>query len=757
MTQAPSVQQPGPAAWFRKPAAVTLGAVIAVGLFIVLFPWFPGADRLEADVSAPLTLASPRDVSFDSEVLTEQQRTAAAAAVPDVLVHDPGIADRQLIELERQLKEINDARTDPSLSASARESEIRRVAGTALSPRATAVFARATSSEWQALTDEATNALQNVLAGSITDNQVPDAQQRAVGVLSPFLSGDQLIALTELLEPLVVATVVVDEEKTAAARDGARAAQPPVHVTRSRGEVLVEQGQILTAADIELLDEAGIDTVGVNPRDVMATGLLSILIGAATGGYLLVAQPQALAGIRRQTLFGLLLLLPAAGAKFALPLFLPDVDRHFLAYALPLAASPMAAAVLLDVGTAILLAALLATVSSFVTVYVPLADSAGAGQLETTRTWLAVSAGSLAGLYVAARATRLHRYLVAGLVSAAAAAAALVLVWMLDAQHEGIDLFWIAAATVAGGVLSALIAVGAFVLLSRPFGIITRVELMELAQLSHPLLRRLQDEAAGTFQHSIMVGNMAERAADRIGADSLLVRVGAYYHDIGKLVSPSFFVENDSGENGSPHDKLDPLQSTRVIHQHVTSGIDIARREGLPAAVIQFIPQHHGTRLAQFFYRRAAEADSDVDPQLFRYPGPKPQSREAALVMLADSCEATVRASSDRSKDRLREIIDAVIQERLAEGQFDECDISMRDLRIVAETFLSTMGAVYHPRVEYPEPTERELAERERAALPGDGVGRPAEPDASTTVRRPLAPTPSEEGTAGPELSEDDS
>ena len=266
-----------------------------------------------------------------------------------------------------------------------------------------------------------------------------------------------------------------------------------------------------------------------------------------------------------------------------------------------------------------------------------------------------------------------------------------------------------AAAT--GGILAAMIAVGAFVLLSRPFGIITRVELMELAQLNHRLLRRLQDEAPGTFQHSVLVGNLAERAADHIGVDPLLVRIGAYYHDVGKLVGPEFFYEN-LGDADNPHDGLDPLQSTRVIHQHVTGGVEIARREGLPEAIVQFIAQHHGTRLMTYFYRRAAESDADIDPEIFRYDGPKPQSRETALVMLADSSEAAVRADPDRSAEHISEVIEEIIRERVEEGQFDECDLSLRDLRVIADSFGSALNAVYHPRVEYPDPTDHELAER---------------------------------------------
>jgi len=270
---------------------------------------------------------------------------------------------------------------------------------------------------------------------------------------------------------------------------------------------------------------------------------------------------------------------------------------------------------------------------------------------------------------------------------------------------------------------------------------------MELAQLNHPLLRRLQDEAPGTFQHSVLVGNLAERAADRIGALPLVARVGAYYHDVGKLVAPGFFVENQAGE--SPHEGLDPLQSTRVIQQHVTGGVEIARKAGLPEAIVQFIPQHHGTRLVAYFYRRAAEVNAGIDPELFRYPGPRPRSRETALVMLADGCEATVRASADHSSERIREIVEGIVRERIEEGQFDDCPISLRDLRITGDSFASALAAVFHPRVEYPQPTDRERAERhvpppsargDDGAVAGErGAGAappPATPPAPATPRR---------------------
>lgn len=706
---------PAPTQRFSGAAALALGLLVAVGVLFAVFPWYPVGARAAEGERAPWTLTAPRALSFDSAVRTEQVRAEAAAAVPDVFVLDPGVRDRQLTLLDGQLEAIRGIRDEPGLAASARESAIRAVRDVELSPRASQVIAAASAAEWDMMVTEARAALGRALSGTLQEKDLPAMRQQVAGFLSPLLSQDQKSALTELLSGHMVSTLVVDSARTNALRTEARAGTPPVHVSRARGDVLVTEGQQITAADVELLEKAGLQVNGVRFTDMLGALLLAAVTGAGVGGYVLVMQPSALTSARRVTLLVLLLVLPSLGLKLTLPLILPDQERHFLAYALPIAAAPMAAAVLLDVGLGVLLAILLAVIAAFVSVMLPLSHGVAAGGMETARMALAVSASSLAGVFVAARAERLHRYLAAGLASGGAAGVALVMVWLVELERGPVDLIWIAGVVTISGVLAALIAVGVFVLFSRPFGIITRVELMELTQLSHPLLRRLQDEAPGTFQHSILVGNLAERAAERIGADPLLVRIGSYYHDIGKLVAPPFFIEN-SGEE-SPHQPLDPLQSTRVILQHVTAGIDIARREGLPDAVVQFIPQHHGTRLVTYFYRRAASIDPEIDPEMFRYPGPKPQSRETALVMLADSAEATVRASADRSADRIRDIVEAVIRERLEEGQFDESPISMRDLRAVADVYSSILNSVYHPRVQYPEPTARELASRRGVPL----------------------------------------
>jgi putative nucleotidyltransferase with HDIG domain len=248
--------------------------------------------------------------------------------------------------------------------------------------------------------------------------------------------------------------------------------------------------------------------------------------------------------------------------------------------------------------------------------------------------------------------------------------------------------------------------------LEQWFGIVTPIKLLELANPAHPLLRRLQLEAPGTYHHSIMVGNLAESAAEAIGADALLVRVGCYYHDIGKLRRPAFFVENQLGiEN--PHERMTPSLSALTVSAHVRDGIELAREYGLPEAVIAFIPQHHGTALLAYFFHQALERGDPFDETAFRYDGPKPQTPETAIVMLADAVEAAVRTLTRPTPDRLEEVVRRLIRDKLEDGQLDECGLTFRDLDRIALAFVRILGGVLHPRLEYPD-LEGELVRRRR-------------------------------------------
>jgi putative nucleotidyltransferase with HDIG domain len=399
----------------------------------------------------------------------------------------------------------------------------------------------------------------------------------------------------------------------------------------------------------------------------------------------------------------------------------------------------MLVATLLEARLAIAIALVQVLLLCFSVIFLPdTAITSSVQPVEIGRLALVYGLGAVAGVFAVQRADRLNQYVMGGVIVAIVMLAGLFAFWLIDPDRRALDIPWMTTAAAISGLGSGIFTAGGFAAVAAFLGITTRVQLLELSQLNAPLLRRLQDEAPGTFHHSIIVGNLAERAADLIGADALLVRVGCYYHDIGKALQPGFYIENQlSGEN--PHDSMEPRDSARVIRQHVRAGLELARRQGLPASVQAFIPEHHGTRLIAYFYRVASQTDPNVDQSAFRYPGPRPQSRETAVVMLADSTEAMVRASADRSPERIDLLVEEVIAERLAEGELDDCDLTLRDIRTIAESFKQTLRGVYHPRIAYPEATEQEQRALIGRFRPGRRAAHALPPaPAPTQEQRPL-------------------
>ena len=254
------------------------------------------------------------------------------------------------------------------------------------------------------------------------------------------------------------------------------------------------------------------------------------------------------------------------------------------------------------------------------------------------------------------------------------------------------------------GFVCAFVTMATLKIFEYLFGALTNFSLLELCDFDHPLLKRMRFEAPGTREHSQLVSTLAEAAAESIGANALLTRVGAYYHDIGKLVKPEYFTENQLyGYN--KHDGMEPSMSRLVILNHVKEGIELARKYKLNQQIIDFIPQHHGTSLIHYFYQKALEegGEEDISEANFRYPGPKPQSRETAIVMLADSSEGATRAIEDPTPPKIEEVVRKVINNKFIDGQLDECNLTLKEIEKIAVTFTRVLSAMYHTRVKYPE------------------------------------------------------
>jgi putative nucleotidyltransferase with HDIG domain len=513
----------------------------------------------------------------------------------------------------------------------------------------------------------------------------------------------------EIITPLLVANSTFDEAATQRARDEAANLVEPVRFSIRNGEIIVQRGERLDDLDLEKLGLLGL--LDPQPDAARAVGwfVLAALAVILLLGWVWRFRPNIWHRGQALMLIGLVVVTAAVAFKVT-------EDRSVLPYVLPTAAAGLLLAVLLDSGAATIITAIIALIGGAIT-----------GSVEFAAY---VLFGGVAGIIVVRRGERLTNFAQAALAIAIVNLAVVTLFTLLG-DRDATGMVELAGASVAAAVGSAIAALGSFVLVGNLFGITTSFQLLELANPSQPLLRRLTLETPGTYHHSLMVGNLAERAAEAIGADALVSRVAAYYHDIGKLTNPAAYIENQaSGEN--IHDELEPEQSVALLKEHVASGIDLAYQYKLPRPIIAFIPQHHGTALMSYFYARAQEqaveaagarpgtpaaaaAAATVDQARFRHSGPKPQSREAAILMLADSVEASVRSLRTPDEAAIRAMVERIIRERLDDGQFDECDLTLRNLEVIREAFVAQLLGMYHRRIEYPQNKIVEIESRRAA------------------------------------------
>jgi cyclic-di-AMP phosphodiesterase PgpH len=669
-----------------------------------------GSDAIVEDV-ATVDIRAPHNATFESQAATEQRRQAARDAVPFQYDYTPDrgrlSAERQLAAFEETVEPI-DAAFNAVLAPDARADALRQ-ALPRLSAAAQTTLAGMDRTAWFALRGEMASVLDNAQRQEIRDTRVADARAGLAEQVDVALPANQRNLATEVIAPLLVANSTYDEAATEAAREAAAAQVEPVSFSIRAGEIIVQRGERLDDVAREKLQLFGLLDPRADPARAAGWVLLAVLVAGLLLGWLWRFRPTWWHRNSAMLLVGLTVLAAAVALK-------ATGDRSVLPYFVPTAALALLLAVLLDSAVALIVLAVLSLVAGAVV-----------GTIEIAAyTFL----GGLAGIIVIRRGERLGHFLQAA-VAIAVINVLVVSLFTLLGERDVTGLLQLAGAGVVAAGLSAVLAVGSFAVLGNLFGITTSFQLLELANPSQPLLRRLLLETPGTYHHSLMVGNLAERAAEAIGADPLLARVAAYYHDIGKLANPLAFIENQGGME-NVHDSLNPEESAALLKSHVAEGIDLAYQYRLPKAVIAFIPQHHGTALMSYFVARAREraiedagarpgtpqavaAAATVDTERYRHAGPKPQSREAAILMLADSVEASVRSLTSQDEPQIRAMVERIISERLSDGQFDECDLTLRDLELVREAFISQLLGMYHRRIEYPQNKIVELESRRAA------------------------------------------
>jgi putative nucleotidyltransferase with HDIG domain len=520
----------------------------------------------------------------------------------------------------------------------------------------------------------------------------------------PGWSQEQKSALVAAVLPLLRPNVVLDQTATATSREAAANKIPNVAISLKRNQVIAREGDTVTPAMLAQL--AAMKTTGHAGRPWHnLLGLLMIVFAVywavwkftehrSTASLLTLSKTRAFALVGSAIVVETALMRigftlsdsVANGMKNA-----PFNDPNLWSFAIPFAAASLLVVMLVDTQLAFLtgivtalFAGMLAPTGIQQSLYAMISCAAAVYGIGRYRERQSVT---LAGLFV-------------GVVNAVMA---LALIAYAEQPFTLKAILLAAGCGFVGGLLTAIFAAGGLPINESLFGILTDVKLLELSNADLPVLGQLALRAPGTNQHSHAVGQLAEDACRAVGANPLLARIGALYHDIGKVAAPEYFVENQQGEN--PHDHMRPSQSARIITSHVTYGVKLAKEISLPKKIADFIPQHHGTRTLHFFLRKAqsqAKPGEVIDEKDFRYPGPKPQFKEAAIMMLADSCEAAARSLARPDPENIRSIVVKIVEAVISDGQLDECDLTLQEITRIREAIISALTAIYHARIDYP-------------------------------------------------------
>ena len=644
---------------------------------------------LQAGDVSPNDYQAPRTIQYESRVRTEEARLAAENAVtPVYAAPDPMIARRQIERLRSSLQYITIVRDDANSTREQKTEDILALSDISLQPETINKILLLSSARWDAIQQESLSVLEQVLRRSIREQDVEPVRRSVPSLVSLALNEEQAALVAELVTVFVKPNSVFNAESTEAAKQSAREAVAPVIEEYKSGEIIVLRGQVVTPAQLEALEQLGLIKVDNPWQDYLGAGALVLIVAAYVRLYFSRRRMQFLFDARSLVVVALIFILFLVSARATIP------DRTVVPYAFPLSAAGLLIATLFGVEAGIVFSIAISL----------LAPYALPNMLDLLPYYLV---SSLTGVLVLGAARRVWTFFRAGIAVAGAGMLILLAFRLPFTPIDGIGLMELSGAAVFSGLASSSIALLLQYFLAQAIGLTTALQLIEISRPDSPLLQFFLRNAPGTYQHSLQVANLAEQGAELIGADALLTRVGAMFHDVGKAMNPMFFIENQPQGQMNTHDDLDHAEAAATIIAHITDGAALARQHRLPRRIYDFILEHHGTMITRYQYNKAIEAaggdSSKVDLEKFRYPGPRPRSRETALLMLADGAEARARAERPQTEEAIRKIVLSTIESAQKQSQLDNTQLTLRDLGIITDTFVSILRGTHHPRVSYPK------------------------------------------------------
>ncbi|MFO7315601.1 MAG: HD family phosphohydrolase [Bacilli bacterium] len=689
---------------FRVLLVVVLSITGVIQFFMMLGNVLGDTYDVQAFQLAPETIRAVKTVE-DTEK-TEQERLEAEEAVEPVYVFDEEIADHRVALLDTIFDITLDVRKEISNSSAtlSKEEKIQKLKDKLKEITESQTSLQLTDNDlWTLLTANEKDLIQTYnalirLVTNVLSNPIRKENVTAVrNELETKIRGDEEIS-EALVSPsvalgktAVVETETLDEEKTEELKQQARNSVEPVRILQ--GQIIVQEGELIDREKYRQLELLGMTNNKASIKPVLGLAILVLL--QMTFLFFLFDKLNMDVQKKRKQLVVTLIIYLISIALMELINLLDNFEVQ-IGFIFPSALATMLISFLASNQVASLVTVLVAASAGVI-------FQEGYSAVMQMEIALYILLGGFSCIYFM-KSIENRSDILKGCGVVVIVNLIFIAIYLLMSQsyYEPSELLFYGISAIVSGMLSGALTMGLLPFFESAFGILSTMKLIELSNPNHPLLKKILTETPGTYHHSIMVANMAEAACEAIGADGLLARVGSYYHDIGKTRRPAFFVENQmSGIN--PHDSLPPERSAEIIIAHTTDGAEILQKHKMPQEFIDIALQHHGTSSLKYFLHKAKEQGELKDPSIFRYPGPKPQTKEIAVISIADSVEAAARSMKEPNAEKLRNLVQSIIKERLEEDQFDECDISIRELKVIEKVLCETLNGTFHSRIEYPK------------------------------------------------------
>ncbi|CAN7317311.1 HD family phosphohydrolase [Rossellomorea sp. LjRoot5] len=662
---------------------------------------------------APTTIRAPK--KFVDKEATAKKKEEAKAEVASVYTPKEGAIDNSTSLIHSLLESVNEVKNESKQQAG-EEEDLKPPPSTnindqlkllkaklpkdknnnvtnSLSDDVLKTLLEASEDDLSRVETIVTTQMKIIMENGVKEEELNEAKLNLEQRITNYsFNGDLSTAAVKLGKVAIEPTLFYDAEKTDELKKLAEANVEKVEIIE--GGVIVEDGELITPKTYSILKNLGMveDTFSFRPYVGLALFVLVVISSLYYFFYTLEVTEE-----RKQNYLILtsivfvisLLIMKIVG-------LMEQLEINDIAFIFPAAFTGMILRILLNERIAMMMVFILSACSSIVF------HQQFSGSIDIEIAIYTLFSGVSGILFLVSRNQR-SNILRAGIYVALVNILILgFLILLSGTSYSNSEYVYYIVFALVSGIMSSILTIGFLPFFEAGFGILSSMRLVELSSPTQPLLKKLLTDAPGTYHHSVMVANLAEAACEAIGANGLLARVGCYYHDVGKSKRPHFFIENQLNM-GNPHDRVSPETSRDVIISHASDGARMLRKHKLPKEIVDIAEQHHGTTLLKFFYYKAKEQGKDVKEEEYRYPGPKPQTREAAVISIADSVEAAVRSKKSPTQEEIQKLVHSIVQDRLQDGQFNECDISLKQLETVKRSLCETLNGIFHPRIEYPE------------------------------------------------------